>query len=105
MSVLEIATFTIKSEEVEEFANNAQGAVKIISDDAGCRALELIQGIKEPDTFLIVIEWDSVGAHEAFRATEQFQEFVTAIRGYFAGPPSSLDYERRIVLKESVSQR
>lgn len=103
MSVLEVATIKIRSDEQEAFIKSAQGAAKVVADDSGCRALELMQGIEHPDTFLFVIEWDSVEAHEAFRATEQFQEFKTAIGGYFAGPSSFSHYDRRIVLKEGDS--
>ncbi|MEK6443929.1 putative quinol monooxygenase [Pseudonocardia sp. T1-2H] len=103
MTVLEVAHLTIKAGEEEAFVNSAQGAAKILADDSGCRAVELIQGIEQSDAFLFVIEWDSVEAHETFRATEQFQLFRTAIGKYFAGPSSFAHYNRRIVLREGDS--
>lgn len=103
MTVLEVANIKIRAGDEELFVKSAQGAAKALADDSGCRNVELVQGIEEPATFLFVIEWDSVEAHEAFRATEQFQAFRTAIGAYFAGPSSFAHYNRRIVLKEARS--
>jgi quinol monooxygenase YgiN len=48
----------------------------------------MTHGIESPDRFVLLVEWDSVEAHEQnFRATERFTAWRAEIGPFFAGPP------------------
>lgn len=55
---------------------------------AGCLGLSLHRVIETPDTYRLVVKWRSVEDHTvAFRASEGFQAWRTAVAPFFAGPP------------------
>lgn len=48
----------------------------------------MTQGVESPSRFVLLIEWDSVEAHEqGFRETERFGAWRAAIGPFFAKPP------------------
>ena len=48
----------------------------------------MTHGIESSDRFVLLVEWDSVEAHEQnFRATERFGQWRGAIGPFFAAPP------------------
>ncbi len=48
----------------------------------------MTHGIETPTRFVLLVEWDSVAAHEEnFRATERFTAWRGHIGPYFANPP------------------
>ncbi|HSU34104.1 MAG TPA: antibiotic biosynthesis monooxygenase, partial [Propionibacteriaceae bacterium] len=48
----------------------------------------MTSGIESPNRFVLIVEWDSVEAHEVnFRQTERFAEWRAAIGPHFAQPP------------------
>lgn len=64
------------------------GARSILAETQGCRSVRMTRGIESPNRFVLLVEWDSVEAHESnFRATERFQDWRSAIAPFFAQPP------------------
>lgn len=54
----------------------------------GCRSVRMTHGIESPERFVLLVEWDSLEAHETnFRATERFPAWRAAIGPFFAQPP------------------
>ena len=48
----------------------------------------MTRGIETAKRFVLMVEWDSVDAHENnFRGTERFKAWRSAIGPYFAEPP------------------
>jgi quinol monooxygenase YgiN len=48
----------------------------------------MTRGIESPSRFVLMVEWDSVEAHEQnFRATDRFTAWRAALGPHFAGPP------------------
>lgn len=85
--VLEIADFAILPGREEEFAIAYVEAVEFIAKAPGCRTVRMTRGVESPSRFVLMIEWDSVGAHEAFRASADFPRWRAPIGGLFDGPP------------------
>jgi quinol monooxygenase YgiN len=48
----------------------------------------MTQGVESPSRFVLLVEWDSVEAHERFRASEAFAGWRGPIAPHFAGPPA-----------------
>jgi heme-degrading monooxygenase HmoA len=84
--VLEVALIDVT--DPDAFAVAFVGARHIIASAEGCRSVRMTRGIESPNRFVLLVEWDSVEAHEAnFRATDLFVAWRAAIGPYFANPP------------------
>jgi heme-degrading monooxygenase HmoA len=91
--VLEIAIFDIQADHEAAFASAYGQARHIISAAPGCRSARMTRGIESPTRFVLLVEWDSVDAHEQFRASDQFPKWRALIGPHFAAPPMVEHYE------------
>ena len=85
--VLEIADFAVVAGREDDFAQAYREAVQFIVRAPGARAARMTRGIESPSRFVLMVEWDDVAAHEAFRASEDFPRWRAPIGGFFDGPP------------------
>ena len=84
--VLEVGLIDVTDAEAFEVAYRT--AHPILAETTGCRSVRMTHGIESPTRFVLLVEWESVEAHEQnFRATERFSAWRAAIGPYFAGPP------------------
>lgn len=86
--VLEVALIDVLPGHEEEFqAAYAQGR-PILAGTPGCRSVRMTRGIESPSRFVLLVEWDSVAAHEhEFRGTDRFDQWRALIGPHFASPP------------------
>ncbi|MEP7223297.1 MAG: antibiotic biosynthesis monooxygenase family protein [Novosphingobium sp.] len=84
--VTEIATITV--------AEGNEAAFAAAMDDVGGPALRACpgllvlrygRGVENPVKFALVIEWESIEAHNAVRTNEEFKRFRAAIAPYAVG--------------------
>jgi quinol monooxygenase YgiN len=84
--VTEIATLTV--------AEGNEAAFAAVMDETGCPALRALpgvlslrfgRGVENPTKFGLIIEWESVEAHNAATATATFKTFRDAIKPYTIG--------------------
>jgi heme-degrading monooxygenase HmoA len=86
--VLEIALINVAAGQEDTFAAAYLGAREVLATTPGCRSVRMTRGIESPSRFVLLVEWDSVDAHEQnFRGTERFSEWRAAIGPFFDGPP------------------
>ncbi|MFC7548553.1 antibiotic biosynthesis monooxygenase family protein [Plantactinospora sp. GCM10030261] len=86
--VLEVALIDVLPDHGEEFAAAYAKAREALVTTPGCRSVRMTRGIESPSRFVLLVEWDSVSAHEEnFRATERFVRWRSLIGPHFAGPP------------------
>lgn len=86
--VLEVALIDVTAGQEGDFAAAYAKAYPVLASTPGCRSVRMTQGIESPSRFVLLVEWDSVAAHEEnFRATERFGEWRALIGPYFAHPP------------------
>jgi heme-degrading monooxygenase HmoA len=86
--VLEIALIDVRPGQEEAFAAAYAQAHGVLGGTPGCRTIRMTRGIESPSRFVLLVEWDSVAAHEEnFRATERFQAWRGLIGPFFAAPP------------------
>ena len=84
--VLEVAIFDVT--DADGFEAAYLGARELLLSSDGCRSARMTRGIESPNRFVLLVEWDSVAAHEDnFRATERFPVWRAAIGPFFAAPP------------------
>jgi heme-degrading monooxygenase HmoA len=87
--VLEVALITVKDGQADEFAAAYAQARPILAATDGCRSVRMTHGIESPSRFVLLVEWDSVEAHDQnFRATDRFGQWRALIGPYFDGPPN-----------------
>ena len=60
----------------------------LVTDTPGFRSIRMTRGVESPSRFVLLVEWDSVAAHEEnFRGSERFPRWRALIGPYFAAPP------------------
>lgn len=86
--VLEVATITVTPGSEEAFEDAFRQARHLPESAAGCRGVRMTRGVESPSTFVLLIEWDSVQAHdEQFRQTDLFGQWRGLIGPHFATAP------------------
>ena len=90
--VLEVALIDVT--DADGFAAAYRQARQILSGTPGARSVRMTHGIERPTRFVLLVEWDSIQAHEEnFRGTDRFTNWRAAIGPYFDGPPLVEHYE------------
>jgi heme-degrading monooxygenase HmoA len=91
--ILERALFPIKPGMAAQFATAFGQARKLLEATPGFLKLEMRQGIEAPDTFILLVWWDSVEAHmQGFRESPRIHEWRALLSPFFAGPPQMEHY-------------
>ncbi len=85
--VTEVAQFFVAPGGEDSFVVDYHGVKDNIATFPGCRSMRLTRGVENPNTFILMVEWDSVAAHEAFRATERFPAWRAGIGPHFTQAP------------------
>jgi heme-degrading monooxygenase HmoA len=86
--VLEVADIHVRPGCADDFVAAFREVRKVVDTAPGCRSVRMTRGIESPDRFVLLVEWDSVEAHEQnFRATDRFSTWRGAIGQFFAAPP------------------
>lgn len=84
--VTEIADFTVDPRRPEDFLAAYRG-VRHLLLDAGATSVSMSRGVESPDRFLMLVGWDSVLQHQAFRTGPSYGTWRAAIGTFFAGEP------------------
>jgi heme-degrading monooxygenase HmoA len=86
--VLEVAVLEVVPGAEQDFTDAYRGVRDVLTSTPGCRSARMTRGIESPSRFVLLVEWDSVQAHEQeFRATDRFTKWRAAIGPFFAAPP------------------
>ena len=95
MSVRLIITFTARPEKQAEFANLLQQVKHTLPTVPGCYAVNVFNGVADPNVFTLVEHWDSEASHR-----RHIEEVVRSggwaqVAAHLAGDPVS-SYFREI---------
>ena len=86
--VLEVALIDVHPGREDEFAAAYRLGQPILAGTPGCRSVRMTRGIESASRFVLLVEWDSVEAHNKnFRGTERFETWRGHIGPFFAQPP------------------
>ncbi len=86
--VLEVALIDVKDGSAAEFEAAYRQARAVLADTAGALSVRMTHGIERPTRFVLLVEWESVEAHDTnFRQTDRFTQWRSLIGPYFDGPP------------------
>ena len=85
--VREIAVFQTQEGQAEAFIEAYGGVANILDEAEGSKGASLHRGVEDPDSFTLIVEWDSVDAHTALTEKPHFESFGEALGPYLAGRP------------------
>lgn len=85
--VLEVALIDVRPGTEAAFESGYRGVRPAVSDSPGCLSIRMTRGIETPSRFVLLVEWESIEAHQAFRSSERFGVWRGGIGEYFAHPP------------------
>lgn len=84
--VLEVALIDVRPGTEADFTAAYHSARSLLTA-AGSHSVRMTQGVETPTRFVLMVEWDSVATHEAFRGGDGFVQWRAAIGPHFANPP------------------
>jgi heme-degrading monooxygenase HmoA len=91
--VLEVAEIDVIAGQEDDFVNAFKEARHLLVETSGCRSVRMTRGIETPTRFVLLVEWDSVEAHEVnFRQSPSFPEWRRLIGPHFASAPTVEHY-------------
>jgi heme-degrading monooxygenase HmoA len=86
--VLEVADIAVRPGSEDEFVTAYRGVRHVVAETPGCRSVRMTRGVESPSRFVLLVEWDSVAAHEEnFRGSDRFPTWRAALGPFFAAPP------------------
>ncbi|WP_432382574.1 antibiotic biosynthesis monooxygenase family protein [Duganella sp. P38] len=95
--IYEIAELYIKPAEHDAFQAAVARAVPIFQAATGCLSLRLDRDIETPDTYHLVIGWQTLEHHTVdFRGSAGFQDWRALVGGFFAQAPK-VEHFRTVV--------
>ena len=86
--VLEVGDIEVRPGAEDDFVAAYRSVREVLASTPGCRSVRMTRGVESASRFVLLVEWDSVEAHEVnFRQTERFTTWRGAIGPYFVTPP------------------
>ena len=85
--VLEVALIDVTPGSEGQFPAAYAAGREALAGARGLRTIRMTQGVETPTRFVLLVEWDSVEDHEAFRASDAFGTWRGHIGPHLAGPP------------------
>ncbi|QGZ41670.1 heme-degrading monooxygenase HmoA [Pseudoduganella flava] len=86
--IYEIAEITIHPGTNAAFEAAVGEAVPLFRRAKGCLSMRLDRTIERPDTYRLVIGWETLEHHTVdFRGSADFQAWRGLVGGFFAEPP------------------
>ena len=86
--IVETAFMTVKEGAEDDFLAALQEAQKFLLQSPGCRGLRVHQGVEQPQTFLLLIEWNTLADHiEGFRESPAFNSWREILGPFFIEVP------------------
>lgn len=86
--IFEIAQIDIQENGEPGFERAVAEAKPLIERAPGCHGLRLYRGIEHPSRYRLMVQWESVELHDAFRRTADFQRWRELAGPFFVSPPS-----------------
>lgn len=85
--VLEVALIDVQPGNESAFEAGFHKVRSAVAEAPGCRSVRMTHGIETPTRFVLLVEWDSVEAHQSFRDSDRFATWRGGIGAFFAQPP------------------
>lgn len=92
--IYEVAELYIKPESHTAFQAAVAEAVPVFKNAAGCLSMRLDRDIEVPDTYHLVVGWQTIEHHTVdFRGSQGFLTWRGLVGSHFALPPKVEHFE------------
>lgn len=92
--VIEYVRYRIKGDAEDAFLTAYRAAASALARSPQCLDYELTRCVEEPARFVLRIHWTSLAGHlDGFRKSEEFRDFLTAVRPYIGDIEEMQHYE------------
>ncbi|KAA0922706.1 MULTISPECIES: antibiotic biosynthesis monooxygenase family protein [unclassified Rhodococcus (in: high G+C Gram-positive bacteria)] len=82
--IVEHALLHVVPHRTDEFEAAFADAKSIISSMPGFENLTLSRGIEQPNTYLLLVEWERLEDHiEGFRKSDEYQKWKTLLHHFY----------------------
>ena len=85
--VLEVALIDVRPGTEAAFEAGYRGVAAALADSEGLLSIRMTRGVETPTRFVLLVEWDSLQSHQAFRDFDRFAVWRGGIGPHFADPP------------------
>lgn len=86
--ILEIAQIVVRAGTEAEFEAGVAAAAPLFKRAKGCRSMELVRSIENPNRYRLLVGWDTLENHTVdFRSSEDFQAWRRLVSHCFEGAP------------------
>jgi heme-degrading monooxygenase HmoA len=86
--VVEHASIYVSPDDARAFEEAFGQARLVIAQSPGFQWIELHRGVERPETYLLLVGWDSLEDHlDGFRGSDRFRRWRELIGPYFARDP------------------
>ena len=94
--ILEQAVLDVRPGRADDFEVAFSRAKAIVSAAPGFRGLTLSRCVERPDTYLLLVRWDTLEDHtEGFRGSAQYQEWKRLLH-HFYDPFPTVEHYRQV---------
>jgi heme-degrading monooxygenase HmoA len=91
--IVEHAVFAVAEADAEKFESAYAQARELLAQTEGFLWARMHRGLERPDSFLLLVGWESLEAHNVnFRESERFPRWRALIGPYFAADPEVEHY-------------
>ncbi len=84
---VEHALLRISADAAAEFEASMARALPIIESAPGCHGAEVRRQVEDPSVYLLLVRWESVEAHLAFRESDLFESWRTITHRWYVEVP------------------
>jgi quinol monooxygenase YgiN len=92
--IVECIRYSIPEDRRADFERAYAEASAVLDGSEHCLGYEVSRGVKEPDNYVVRIEWDSIEGHEqGFRKSPGFSTFFASVRPFFDDIEEMRHYE------------
>jgi heme-degrading monooxygenase HmoA len=93
--ILEHAILPVRPGLEAEFEAALAQALPIIRRQRGCRSAEVLRCLEQRSAYVLLVEWDSLAAHEEdFRLSADYQEWRALLHHFYDPFPAVRHFER-----------
>ena len=94
--ILEHALLRVASEAAASFEDSMVRALPLIESAPGCGGGEVRRQIEDPQVYLLLVRWESLEAHMAFRASDLFDAWRALTHPWYVETPSVTHFDAAI---------
>ncbi len=85
--IQEIAEIDIDSGREDAFERVLADTLDTLRAADGCHGLRVLRGVEHPGRYRLVLDWETVEHHAAFRGTPEFAAWGRVVGPFFADAP------------------